>query len=326
MRDEFQNGTKEILARRVAYRCSNGECRKPTSGPQTNPGKAISIGVAAHITAASSGGPRFAPELSSSDRISPHNGIWLCQNCAKLIDSDPIRYTRELLLQWKQDAEERAIDELHTSRSAKELSIATFALDSTVCAYREYRWDPSKPFWPAEADPVTVHFSRDKGIGRYGRFFQSDEEANEYAAELAARYNHHSFHEKSRHQIYCEPHSDPSNTLASHPIFYVSISNQRDEHIVVNKIIAVVEYVSRPLTSAKSEVLSPIHTYEVVVGNSPGSYSTPIVPNLKVAGEDAVGFHLAIKPGGHGFHRLVGISLECSSGHILTSPLILITM
>src|SRR5437899_8109263 len=56
MRDEFSVGTKELLAKRVGYRCSNPECRQPTSGPQEDPAKVVNIGVAAHITAASPDG------------------------------------------------------------------------------------------------------------------------------------------------------------------------------------------------------------------------------------------------------------------------------
>ena len=59
MRDDFKNSIKDKLAKRVGYRCSNSDCRKPTSGPQTEPSGVVNVGVAAHITAASSGGPRF---------------------------------------------------------------------------------------------------------------------------------------------------------------------------------------------------------------------------------------------------------------------------
>jgi len=80
MRDDFDAKTKEMLARRVGYRCSNPDCRKLTSGPQEDPTKAVSIGVAAHITAASEGGPRYDDSLSLEERSSVDNGIWLCQN------------------------------------------------------------------------------------------------------------------------------------------------------------------------------------------------------------------------------------------------------
>jgi len=109
VRDDFDAKTKEILARRVGYCCSNPDCGKPTSGPQEDPAKALNIGVAAHITAASEGGPRYDPNLSSEERGSVGNGIWLCQNCAKLIDSDVLRYTVESLREWKERAEQAAL-------------------------------------------------------------------------------------------------------------------------------------------------------------------------------------------------------------------------
>lgn len=65
----------------------------------------IDVGVAAHITAASRGGPRFDPALSEKDRAGVANGIWLCQNCAKLIDSDIVRFSAAVLRGWKLCAE-----------------------------------------------------------------------------------------------------------------------------------------------------------------------------------------------------------------------------
>ena len=87
-RDEFSTTTKETLAKRVGYRCANPNCRKLTCGPCEDENKAINIGVAAHITAASPGGPRYDETLTSEERKSINNGIWLCQSCAKLIDDD----------------------------------------------------------------------------------------------------------------------------------------------------------------------------------------------------------------------------------------------
>lgn len=67
--------------------------------------KVINIGVAAHITAAAPRGPRYDPALSVKERKSIRNAIWLCQTCAKLIDSDMPEYTVELLRKWKRVAE-----------------------------------------------------------------------------------------------------------------------------------------------------------------------------------------------------------------------------
>jgi ORF6C domain len=130
MRDDFSEKTKETLAKRVGMLCANPNCRKLTSGPREDPTKALNIGVAAHITAASPEGPRSDSSLSEAERSSIENGIWLCQNCAKLVDNDETRYTVQLLRQWKQIAEEMALrgvernttSELY-SQSGKKLKI-----------------------------------------------------------------------------------------------------------------------------------------------------------------------------------------------------------
>ena len=117
-RDDFDNRTKEILSKRVGSRCSNPNCRKLTSGPQKTKDKSISIGVAAHISAAASGGPRYDASMSEEDRKSIENGIWLCQNCGKLVDNDEKAYSSDLLRQWKNLSERAALLEIETNKTA----------------------------------------------------------------------------------------------------------------------------------------------------------------------------------------------------------------
>jgi hypothetical protein len=112
MRDDFKPSVKRTIALRVGYHCSNPTCGAKTTGPQIDPAKAINIGVAAHITAASPGGPRYRPTASEAARTSPENGLWLCQNCAKLIDNDVARFPEVLLRHWKQIAELRTLQQL----------------------------------------------------------------------------------------------------------------------------------------------------------------------------------------------------------------------
>jgi hypothetical protein len=112
MRDDFTDEVKRILAARVNYVCSNPDCRAQTTGPQDDPTKAVNVGVAAHITGASMGGPRYNPGLSPDERRHSDNGIWLCQNCAKLVDSDVQRFDEKLLRAWKTVAEDRARNSL----------------------------------------------------------------------------------------------------------------------------------------------------------------------------------------------------------------------
>src|SRR5688500_16761352 len=99
-RDEFSAKDKQTLGQRVGFLCSNPDCQAKTAGPQDAGPGAINLGVAAHITAASAGGPRFDGSISAAERRRPSNGLWLCQNCGKLVDSDP-RFTPELLRSWR---------------------------------------------------------------------------------------------------------------------------------------------------------------------------------------------------------------------------------
>jgi hypothetical protein len=117
MRDEFPAAVRDDLAKRAAFLCCSPACRQPTSGPRATESGSVNIGVAAHITAASEGGPRYDPSLSSAERASGENGIWLCQTCAKLVDNDPSRYSAEKLREWRSDAETAAAHALEQRRA-----------------------------------------------------------------------------------------------------------------------------------------------------------------------------------------------------------------
>jgi hypothetical protein len=114
MRDDFNKPVKEQLAKRVGFKCSNPECQRATCGPQKFSEGTVNLGVAAHISAASDGGPRYDTTISADQRRSYENGIWLCQNCAKLIDSDEGNFTIDYLLSWKQTSESLASNELNS--------------------------------------------------------------------------------------------------------------------------------------------------------------------------------------------------------------------
>jgi hypothetical protein len=132
-RDDFLEPVKRILANRVNNQCSNPDCRSPTSGPQSDAAKAMNVGVAAHITAAASGGPRYDDKLSPEERASIENAIWLCQICAKRVDSDPPRYPTRVLHAWKVLAEAAADAAIGRPPAAPErLYVVELSLD---------RWD-----------------------------------------------------------------------------------------------------------------------------------------------------------------------------------------
>lgn len=112
-RDGFTQATIQKLSTNVNNICSNPECRIITKSAKTDAfDKTTIIGVAAHIHAAAKGGPRYKGEMSSEERKAEGNGIWLCQNCARLIDVEPEKYTAELLYEWKKQACEFARNSL----------------------------------------------------------------------------------------------------------------------------------------------------------------------------------------------------------------------
>lgn len=106
-RDNFPRDVIERLAKRVGMKCSNPDCRRPTSGPDAGEGT-TNTGVAAHIAAASPGGARYDEAMTPEQRSSIANGIWLCQSDAKLIDDDELTYTPSVLQEWKATSEAMA--------------------------------------------------------------------------------------------------------------------------------------------------------------------------------------------------------------------------
>ncbi len=111
-RDTFRQFVKTNLAKRAAYICSCPDCRAFTLGARADGTGVVNIGVAAHITAAAVGGPRFDPDIGSDDRASEQNGIWLCANCHTRIDANPVYFTVAKLRDWKREAEERSFEQL----------------------------------------------------------------------------------------------------------------------------------------------------------------------------------------------------------------------
>jgi len=62
-RDEFTKETKDIVAKRVGLRCSNPNCRRPTSGPQAHPVAGRHVDSRTSGTTSSGGWTRRAARL-----------------------------------------------------------------------------------------------------------------------------------------------------------------------------------------------------------------------------------------------------------------------
>lgn len=104
-RDDFSAATIRKIKEMAGDVCSMPSCRVITGGSRQLRDNSFSIGVAAHICAASPGGPRYDLRMSKEERKSYENGIWLCQTHSRFIDADPARFPVDLLKAWKEEAE-----------------------------------------------------------------------------------------------------------------------------------------------------------------------------------------------------------------------------
>jgi len=109
--DEFSSSTKDLLAKRSGYICAYPGCRRMTVAVSDDRTSGLTMtGVAAHIAAARSGGPRFDSIMGSDERASERNGIWTCQIHGKAIDDNPSTCTVEELRRWKSQHEQWVFD------------------------------------------------------------------------------------------------------------------------------------------------------------------------------------------------------------------------
>ena len=132
-RAEFSEQTRELVAKRAAYRCSIPDCDKLTIGPALDPTKTDNTGIAAHIygAALTGKGPRGTGGLQKHDLQSSQNAIWLCADHASLVDKRRgVDYSADILHSYKT---------LHETRVAHELAgiytpfgwVHKFAIDSS---------------------------------------------------------------------------------------------------------------------------------------------------------------------------------------------------
>lgn len=107
-RDDFTPTTIRALKDAAGNICSKPDCLVFTAGSKELHDGPMSIGIAAHITAAAPGGPRYDGTITKEQRRAVSNGVWLCQNHARQIDVDPVPFPVELLKKWKAQAEQRS--------------------------------------------------------------------------------------------------------------------------------------------------------------------------------------------------------------------------
>lgn len=169
-RDDFNKPTRETLAARAAMRCSNPSCRRATSKADPNDEENwIDLGIAAHITGASPGGPRYNSAISREARCSAANGLWLCHHCAKEIDSAASTFTVDTLKTWKRQAEacaarDAAATQDEIGRVVADIERVRRAIDEYVT--ERHSTDPSyssqhtsRDDWHAYTNTILQHIS-----------------------------------------------------------------------------------------------------------------------------------------------------------------------
>lgn len=100
-RIEFSDKVKDIIRHRAGYRCC--KCDRTLVGPGATTSDYVELGQCAHIYAAKPTGPRGQSHLTEEQLKSPENGLYLCNDCHKLIDGklSHKKYRAEQLLQIK---------------------------------------------------------------------------------------------------------------------------------------------------------------------------------------------------------------------------------
>jgi hypothetical protein len=76
-------------------------------------------GIICHIRARSTGGPRYDPKQTADQRHSFENLILLCNRHSKVVDSEPRKYSAELLQEMKEMHERNRLLELSASDACK---------------------------------------------------------------------------------------------------------------------------------------------------------------------------------------------------------------
>ena len=131
-RDDFSEKVKRAVAARAGWHCSM--CRTLTVGPSEEAPDAVTrIGVAAHIAAAAPGpgARRYDAAMTSEERASINNAIWLCANDATLIDRDDVTYPASRLHGIKQEHEQNVARAIRAGARA-ELSSSLMAIGPDV--------------------------------------------------------------------------------------------------------------------------------------------------------------------------------------------------
>ncbi|MBF2715833.1 hypothetical protein [Agrobacterium vitis] len=121
---EFSSHVKKEVAQRAGFVCSR--CKARTVGASAvDTEHSLSVGVAAHIHAASQLGPRYNPLLRAEETADISNAIHLCASCSVLIDKNGGQdFSPENLRKIKTDHESEMFLEIGRQPENKFIDVA----------------------------------------------------------------------------------------------------------------------------------------------------------------------------------------------------------
>lgn len=158
-RDEFSSATVTKLGKLAGWRCSYPGCRKATVGATSDGTDVINIGTAAHICAAAPNGPRYDATMSPEERSSFRNGMWMCRDHGKAIDSADSQFTVAQLRLWKQQAERESMLEVlqvRGSQGGHPRETSELARQLQTAAHADLDVFRRTAKWPASSIELTV--------------------------------------------------------------------------------------------------------------------------------------------------------------------------
>lgn len=100
------DATKVRLASRSGNRCALPACGT-TLTQRLESGEWVAVGKAAHIAGRRPRSARYDPAMTTQERNSLDNLIYVCSNCHDTIDQAKSTYTTDLLIELKQQHEEK---------------------------------------------------------------------------------------------------------------------------------------------------------------------------------------------------------------------------
>jgi hypothetical protein len=155
-RDDFPVEVIRISKLRAAYICSRPTCRKFTIAPSLTGEMLVQYnGKVAHIAAAAAGGPRYVVDMLEEERKSISNAIFLCSNCAELIDkNNGVDYKTETLKTWKEEHHNWVLQNLNKSEADKNMSSAISTNQSGGITASIININASSP---EKVDEITKH-------------------------------------------------------------------------------------------------------------------------------------------------------------------------